>query len=90
MRSSGSIPSAATGSVALLISTRTEASLLRGNRTRCTWKLSAPIQNFLAKLAPDQVQEGKRLVLQTATQHGRGDRIMFSIAPRMVAARKPI
>ncbi len=90
MCSSRNIPSVATGSVALLIDRRKRAFLLRGNRTRCTWKLSAPIQNFMAKLAPDQVQEVQHLVLQAATQYGCGDRITFPIAARMVAAHKPI
>jgi hypothetical protein len=36
-------PQLATGSVALPIGTRKGAFILRGNRTRRTWKLSAPM-----------------------------------------------
>ena len=53
-------------------------------------ELAAPIQNLMAKLTPDQVQDVKRRILQTATQYRRGSRIVFPIAVRMVATRKPI
>jgi hypothetical protein len=36
-------PQVATGSVALLIGTRKVAFILRGDPTRRTWKLSAPM-----------------------------------------------
>ena len=52
-------------------------------------ELAAPIQNLMAKLSADQVQDVKRLILQAATQYRRGERIIFPIAVRMVAARKP-
>jgi hypothetical protein len=37
------LPQTATGNVALLIGTRKGAFILRGNRSRLTWKLSAPM-----------------------------------------------
>lgn len=53
-------------------------------------ELAAPIQNLMAKLTPDQMQDVKRRLIQAATQYRRGDRIAFPIAVRMVAARKPV
>ena len=52
--------------------------------------IAAPIQNLMATLTPDQMQDVKRRILQAATQYRRGDRITFPIAVRMVAARKPV
>jgi len=52
--------------------------------------IAAPIQNLMATLTPDQMQDVKRRILQAATQYRRGDRITFPIAVRMVAARKPL
>lgn len=52
--------------------------------------IAAPIQNLMATLTPDQVQDVKRRIIQAATQYRRGDRIVFPIAVRMVAARKPV
>jgi ubiquinone/menaquinone biosynthesis C-methylase UbiE len=53
-------------------------------------ELAAPIQNLMAKLTPDQMQDVKRRIIQATTQYRRGDRIAFPIAVRMVAARKPV
>ena len=53
-------------------------------------ELAAPIQNLMAKLTPEQLQEVKRLILQAAAPYRRADRIAFPIAVRMVAARKPV
>ena len=52
-------------------------------------ELAAPIQNLMAKLTREQIQEVKQLILKAATQYRRGERINFPIAVRMVAARKP-
>ena len=52
-------------------------------------EIAAPVQNLMAKLTPDQVQDVKRRILQAAAQYRRADRIAFPIAVRMVAARKP-
>jgi hypothetical protein len=51
-------------------------------------EIAAPIQNLMAKLTPDQIQDAKLRIIQAATQYRRGDRITFPIAVRMVAARK--
>jgi hypothetical protein len=53
-------------------------------------EIAAPVQNLMAKLTPDQIQDVKRRIIQAATQYKRGDRIAFPIAVRMVAARKPM
>ena len=52
-------------------------------------ELAAPIQNLMATLSADQMQDVKRRIIQAATQYRRGDRIAFPIAVRIVAARKP-
>jgi len=52
--------------------------------------IAAPIQNLMATLSADQLQDVKRRIIQAATQYRRGDRITFPIAVRMVAARKPV
>jgi hypothetical protein len=46
-------PQVVTGSVALLIGTRKGAFILRGDPTRCTWKLSAPM--VLGHIVPHMV-----------------------------------
>lgn len=51
-------------------------------------ELAAPIQNLMATLSADQMQDVKRRIIQAATQYRRGDRIAFPIAVRIVAARK--
>ena len=53
-------------------------------------EIAAPVQNLMAKLTPDQVQDVKRRILQAAAHYRRADRIIFPIAVRMVAARKPV
>jgi ubiquinone/menaquinone biosynthesis C-methylase UbiE len=52
-------------------------------------EIAAPVQNLMAKLSDVQKQDVKRLILQSANEYRRGDRITFPIAVRMVAARKP-
>ena len=52
-------------------------------------EIAAPVQNLMAKLSEVQKQDVKRLILQSANEYRRGDRITFPIAVRMVAARKP-
>ena len=53
-------------------------------------EIAAPVQNLMAKLTPDQVQDVKHRILQAAAHYRRADRITFPIAVRMVAARKPV
>jgi ubiquinone/menaquinone biosynthesis C-methylase UbiE len=52
-------------------------------------EIAAPVQNLMAKLSDVQKQDVKRLILQSANEYRRGDRITFPIAVRMVSARKP-
>ena len=60
------LPQPATGSVALLIGTRKGAFILRGDRTRRTWKLSAPI--FLGHIVHHLVLDprDRRTILMAA------------------------
>ena len=53
-------------------------------------EIAAPIQNLMATLSANQIQEVRRLITQAATPFQRGNRITFPIAVRMVAARKPL
>jgi ubiquinone/menaquinone biosynthesis C-methylase UbiE len=53
-------------------------------------EIAAPVQNLMAKLSADQIQEVRRLITQAAIPYQRGNRITFPIAVRMVAARKPM
>ena len=53
-------------------------------------EIAAPIQNLMAKLSTNQIQEVRRLIIQAATPFQRGNRIAFPIAVSMVAARKPL
>ncbi len=53
-------------------------------------EIAAPVQNLMATLSADQTQDVKQRILQAATQYRRGGRIVFPIAVRMVAARKPL
>jgi len=53
-------------------------------------EIAAPIQNLMAKLSADQTQTVKQLILQAANRYRRDDRIVFPIAVRVVAARKPL
>lgn len=51
--------------------------------------IAAPIQNLMARLSPAQTQEVRHLITQAVTQYQRGHRIVFPLAVRIVAARKP-
>ena len=53
-------------------------------------EIAAPVQNLMAKLSDAQKQEVKRLIVQAASQFQRSDRIVFPLAVRMVAGRKPL
>ena len=53
-------------------------------------EIAAPIQNLMAKLSATQTQDVKRLITQAVAQYQRGNRIIFPIAVRMVAGRKPL
>ena len=53
-------------------------------------EIAAPVQNLMANLSTDQIQEVRRLITQAAIPYQRGNRITFPIAVRMVAARKPL
>lgn len=52
--------------------------------------LAAPIQNLMAKLSADQLDQVKQLIIEAVSRFRRGDRLVFPIAVRMVAARKPL
>ena len=52
-------------------------------------EIAAPVQNLMAQLTDAQKHEVHRLILQTASQFRRGERIIFPLAVRMVAGRKP-
>jgi len=63
-------PQLATGPVALLIGTRKGAFILRGNRTRRTWKLSAPM--FLGHIVHHVVldpRDRRTMLMATRTGH---------------------
>ena len=63
-------PQPATGSVALLIGTRKGAFILRGDRTRRTWKLSAPM--FLGQIVHHLVldpRDRRTILLAARTGH---------------------
>jgi hypothetical protein len=47
-------------------------------------------QHLMAILSTDQMNEVKRLIIQSLGRYQREDRITFPIAVRMVAARKPV
>ena len=53
-------------------------------------EIAAPVQNLMATLSANQIQEVRRLIIQAATPFQRSNRITFPIAVRMVAARKPL
>jgi len=53
-------------------------------------EIAAPVQNLMARLSAAQIQEVQRLITQAATPYQRGNRIIFPIAVRIVAARKPL
>ncbi len=52
-------------------------------------EIAAPVQNLMAKLTDAQKQDVKQRITQAATQFKRGNRIVFPMAVRMVAGRKP-
>jgi ubiquinone/menaquinone biosynthesis C-methylase UbiE len=53
-------------------------------------EIAAPVQNLMATLSANQIQEVRRLITQAAIPFERGSRVTFPIAVRMVAARKPL
>lgn len=72
-------PQPATGSVALLIGTRKGAFVLRGDRTRRTWKLSAPL--FLGHIVHHLVLDprDRRTMLMAARTGHLGPTVFRSI-----------
>lgn len=57
---------------------------------RSLMELAAPIQNMMAMLSSDQLQQVKLQIFKKLTQFKRAGRITFPIVARMVAARKPL
>lgn len=53
-------------------------------------EIAAPVQNLMAKLTESQQQDVKQRIIQAASNYKRGNRIVFPMAVRMVAGRKPI
>ena len=53
-------------------------------------EIAAPVQTLMAKLTASQRQEVKRLILEAAAQFRQGTRIIFPIAVRVGAGRKPV
>lgn len=53
-------------------------------------EIAAPVQNLMAKLTDAQKQDVKQRITQAAAQFKRGNRIVFPMAVRMVAGRKPL
>ncbi len=53
-------------------------------------EIAAPVQNLMAKLTDAQQQDVKQRILQAASNYRRGERIVFPMAVRFVAARKPL
>jgi hypothetical protein len=52
-------------------------------------EIAAPVQNLMATLTDSQRQEVKRLIIESANRFRRDNRIVFPIAVRVVAGRKP-
>lgn len=52
-------------------------------------EIAAPVQNLMAKLTDAQQKDVKQRILQAAAKYQHGERIVFPMAVRMVAARKP-
>jgi photosystem II stability/assembly factor-like uncharacterized protein len=70
MKSSAVSPKPATGSIALLIGTRKGAFILRSDRTRRTWKLSAPM--FLGHIVHHLVldpRDRRTMLMASSTGH---------------------
>lgn len=53
-------------------------------------EIAAPVQNLMAKLTDAQKQDVKQRILQAASNFTRAGRIVFPMAVRIVAARKPL
>ncbi len=53
-------------------------------------EIAAPVQNLMAKLTDAQKQDVKQRILQATSNYMRGGRIVFPMAIRIVAARKPV
>jgi ubiquinone/menaquinone biosynthesis C-methylase UbiE len=53
-------------------------------------EIAAPVQNLMAKLTESQQQDVKQRIIQAASNYKRGNRIVFPMAVRMVAGRKPV
>lgn len=53
-------------------------------------EIAAPVQNLMAKLTDAQKLDVKTRLIQAASHYQRGGRIIFPLAVRMVAARKPL
>ncbi len=85
------LPQTATGKVALLIGTRKGAFILRGDRTRRTWKLSAPM--FLGHIINHMVLDprDRRTMLMAARTGHMGPTIFRStdLGKTWKEARKP-
>ncbi|MEQ1794460.1 MAG: methyltransferase domain-containing protein [Nitrospira sp.] len=53
-------------------------------------EIAAPVQNLMAKLTDAQKQDVKQRITQAASNYQRGGRIVFPMAIRIVAGRKPV
>lgn len=53
-------------------------------------EIAAPVQNLMATLTGAQRQDVKQRILQSASNYQRGEHIVFPMAVRLVAARKPL
>ncbi len=53
-------------------------------------EIAAPVQNLMAKLTDAQTQDVKQRITQAASNYTRAGRIIFPMAVRIVAARKPL
>ena len=53
-------------------------------------EIAAPVQNLMAKLTDAQKQDVKQRILQAAANYTRAGRIVFPMAVRIVAGRKPV
>ena len=53
-------------------------------------EIAAPVQNLMAKLTDAQKQDVKQRITQAASNYTRAGRIVFPMAVRIVAGRKPI
>lgn len=57
---------------------------------RSLMDIAAPIQNLMAKLTPPQQREAEQKIVAAAEAYRRDNAIVFPLAVRMVAARKPL